>query len=85
MYKYGAVISDMNRNDKPLDGITLVKTMRQRHDGTPFILYTVVPSPAQRLLVAQAGGQADAVTPAELYAAVVPRIRAERRTAPPRH
>lgn len=76
MYKYGAVISDMNRNDKPLDGITLVKAMRQRHDRTPFILYTVVPSQAQRTLLAQAGGQAATVTREQLYAAVLPRIRA---------
>ena len=72
MYQYGAVISDMNRNGKPLDGLTLVKAMRQRHDRTPFILYTVVPSQAQRTLLLQAGGQADTVTRKQLYAAVVP-------------
>lgn len=72
MYEYGAVISDMNRHDKPLDGIALVKEMRRRNDRTPFILYSVVPSEAQRLYVAQAGGQAATVTPEELYAAVMP-------------
>jgi DNA-binding response OmpR family regulator len=72
MYEYGAVISDMNRNDKPLDGIALVREMRRRDDRTPFILYSVVPSEAQRLYVAQAGGQAATVTPEELYAAVMP-------------
>jgi DNA-binding response OmpR family regulator len=77
MYKYGAVISDMNRNGKPLDGLTLVKAMRRRGDRTPFILYTVVPSPAQRDLVADAGGQADTVTRAQLYRAVVPLLRSE--------
>jgi DNA-binding response OmpR family regulator len=77
MYKYGAVISDMNRNDKPLDGITLVKAMRARKDSTPFILYTVVPSASQRKLLAEAGGQAATVTPDQLYKAVVPLIRAE--------
>jgi len=77
MYKYGAVISDMNRNDKPLDGLTLVKEMRQRGDRTPFILYTVVPSAAQRDLVAAAGGQAATVTRAQLYRAVVPLLQAE--------
>jgi DNA-binding response OmpR family regulator len=76
MYKYGAVISDMSRNDKPLDGITLVRQMRGRNDRTPFILYTVVPSAAQGRLLAQAGGQADTVTPSGLYAAVVPRVAA---------
>jgi DNA-binding response OmpR family regulator len=77
MYKYGAVISDMNRNDKPLDGLTLVKAMRGRGDRTPFILYSVVPSAAQRDLVAAAGGQAATVTRAQLYHAVVPLLRAE--------
>jgi DNA-binding response OmpR family regulator len=72
MYDYGAVISDMNRNGKPLDGLTLVKEMRRRKDTTPFILYTVVPSAAQRRLLAEAGGQAATAKPAELYAAVMP-------------
>jgi DNA-binding response OmpR family regulator len=75
MYEYDAVISDMNRNDKPLDGITLVKAMRQRKDPTPFFLYTVVPSQAQQRIVAEAGGQAATVTPQQLYSAVVPLIR----------
>jgi DNA-binding response OmpR family regulator len=77
MYQYGAVISDMNRNDKPLDGLTLVKAMRGRGDRTPFILYSVVPSAAQRDLVAEAGGQAATVTRAQLYGTVVPLLRAE--------
>jgi DNA-binding response OmpR family regulator len=78
MYDYGAVISDMNRNGKPLDGLALVKEMRRRNDATPFILYTVVPSAAQRRLLGEAGGQAAAAKPAELYAAVLPLV-AERR------
>jgi DNA-binding response OmpR family regulator len=75
MYEYGAVISDMNRNDKPLDGLALVREMRRRDDRTPFILYSVVPSEAQRLSVAQAGGQAATVTSRELYEAVLPLFR----------
>jgi DNA-binding response OmpR family regulator len=78
MYKYRAVISDMNRNGKPLDGLTLVKEMRRRKDATPFILYTVVPSPAQRRLLGEAGGQAAAAKPAELYAAVLPLVAQQR-------
>jgi len=70
MYEYGAVISDMNRNDKPLDGITLVKEMRRRGDRTPFVLYSVVPSEAQRRLVAESGGQAATVERDELYRVV---------------
>ena len=67
MYEYDAVISDMNRNDKPHDGITLVKEMRRRGDRTPFVLYSVVPSEAQRRLVAESGGQAATVEREELY------------------
>src|SRR5690606_9030956 len=55
MYDYDAVISDMNRNDIPLDGLNLVREMRRRGDPTPFVLYSVVPSEAQKRLVAQAG------------------------------
>jgi DNA-binding response OmpR family regulator len=83
MYDYRAVISDMNRNGKPLDGLALVKEMRRRKDATPFILYTVVPSAAQRRLLGEAGGQTAAAKPAELYAAVLPlaaRRRANRRS-----
>lgn len=72
MYEYRAVISDMNRNGKPLDGLALVREMRRRRDGTPFFLYTYVPSEAQRTLVAQAGGQGAAVKPEQLYAAILP-------------
>jgi CheY-like chemotaxis protein len=46
MYEYDAVISDMNRNDKPLDGIALVREMRSRGDRTPFVLYSVAVSGA---------------------------------------
>jgi len=75
MYDYDAVISDMNRNDKPLDGISLVTEMRRRGDRTPFVLYSVVPSEAQRRLVAQAGGQAAIVERDELYKVVAALLR----------
>ncbi len=72
MYEYRAVISDMNRAGKPLAGLDLVREMRRRRDATPFFLYTFVPSAAQHDLLAEAGGQGAAVTPEELYAAVLP-------------
>jgi DNA-binding response OmpR family regulator len=72
MYEYRAVISDMNRDDKPLAGLDLVKEMRRRKDATPFFLYTVVPSAAQQSLLVEAGGQRATVTSDELYAAVLP-------------
>jgi DNA-binding response OmpR family regulator len=67
MYEYDAVISDMNRNERPLDGLNLVREMRRRGDRTPFVLYSVVPSDAQRRLVSQAGGQAATAERGELY------------------
>jgi DNA-binding response OmpR family regulator len=71
MYEYRAVISDMNRHERPLAGLELVREMRRRKDTTPFILYTIVPSPEQRALLAEAGGQRATVTPEELYDAVL--------------
>lgn len=72
MYKYDAVISDMGRNGEPLAGIELVRTMRARGDVTPFYLYTILPSKAQRDLLAESGGQGVAVTPEGLYAFILP-------------
>jgi len=78
MYEYRAVISDMNRAGKPLAGLELVREMRRRRDPTPFFLYTFVPSAAQHNLLAEAGGQGAAVTPEELYAAVLPLFERQR-------
>lgn len=75
MYQYGAVISDMGRQEKPLAGITLLEAMRARGDRRPFFLYTVHSSAAQRKLLAEAGGQGVAATPEELYSAVLPLFR----------
>ena len=75
MYEYDAVISDMNRNDKPLEGINLVKEMRRGGDRTPFVLYSVVPSEAQRRLVSEAGGQAATVERDELYRLIAAMLR----------
>lgn len=72
MYKYDAVISDMGRNGQPLAGMELVRAMRARGDVTPFYLYTILPSRAQRELLAESGGQGVAVTPEGLYAFILP-------------
>lgn len=81
MYDYRAVISDMNRSDKPLEGLALVREMRRRKDMTPFYLYTYVPSAAQRAILAQAGGQGAAVKSDELYAALLPLFEKGRQAA----
>ena len=79
MYRYTAVISDMGRNGRPLDGLTLLREMRSRKDATPFVLYTVRSSPAQRRIVAEAGGQHVAQTRDELYGAVLPLVEGANR------
>lgn len=72
MYRYDAVVSDMGRNGNPLAGLDLVKAMRARDDHTPFYLYTILPSRAQRELLAQYGGQGVAVTSEGLYSFLLP-------------
>lgn len=72
MYRYDAVVSDMGRNGNPLAGLDLVKAMRARGDHTPFYLYTILPSRAQRDLLAQYGGQGVAVTSEGLYSFLLP-------------
>jgi DNA-binding response OmpR family regulator len=83
MYKYDAVISDMGRNGNPLAGLELVKEMRARKNYTPFVLYTILPSKAQRDLLAEYGGQGVAVTPEGLYSFLLPGLdrRSARRAA----
>lgn len=77
MYDYDAVISDMGRHDEPLAGFKLVETLRARQDETPFFLYTILPSDAQRELLAEHGGQGVAVTSQELYELVLPLLGLE--------
>ena len=69
---YDAVISDMGRNGEPLAGFKLLEEMRAREDPTPFYLYTIMTSDAQRELLAGKGGQGAAETREELYGFIVP-------------
>lgn len=68
MYRYDAVISDMGRGDDSLAGLKLVESLRQSGDLTPFFLYTILPSDAQRQLVLEHGAQGVAVDEAALFA-----------------
>ncbi|WP_231759322.1 winged helix-turn-helix domain-containing protein [Microbulbifer elongatus] len=72
MYRYDAVISDMGRGEEPLAGFKLMERIRGKRDDTPYFLYTIMPSKAQRQLVEQRGGNGVAVTPEELYGMVLP-------------
>lgn len=72
MYRYDAVISDMGRGAEPLAGFKLMERMRSRRDQTPYFLYTIMPSDAQRELVRRRGGNGVAVASDELFRLVLP-------------
>ncbi len=72
MYDYDAVISDMGRGGEALAGFKLIERMRDGRDRTPFFLYTIMPSAAQRALLNERGGQGVAVTSEELYGLLLP-------------
>lgn len=72
MYNYDAVISDMGRADRPLAGIDLVEELRARGNRTPVYFYTILPSEAQRKLIADAGAQGALVKSDDLYATLLP-------------
>lgn len=68
MYRYDVIISDMGRGDDSLAGLKLVESLRQSGDTTPFFLYTILPSDAQRQLVLEHGAQGVAVDEEALFA-----------------
>ena len=72
MYRYDAVISDMGRGSEPLAGFKLMERIRGKRDQTPYFLYTIMPSDAQRQQVQQRGGNGVAVTAKDLYELVLP-------------
>jgi hypothetical protein len=62
----------MGRHDEVLAGLTLLKSMREIKDPTPFLLYTIVLTEAQNELLRQYDGQGVAVEPEQLYEMVLP-------------
>ena len=68
MYRYDVIISDMGRGEDSLAGLKLVESLRQSGDNTPFFLYTILPSDAQRQLVLEHGAQGVAVDEEALFA-----------------
>ena len=72
LYEYKAVISDMGRDGEVLAGLNLLKTMRAKHNATPFFLYTIVLTDAQHELMEQYHGQGVAVNPEQLYQLILP-------------
>lgn len=72
LYQYNVIISDMGRDEEVLAGLNLLKTMRQRNDHTPFLMYTIVLTQAQQNLLDKYHGQGVAVEPDKLYQLVLP-------------
>lgn len=67
MYQYQLIISDMGRNDNPLAGLHLVEAIRKTGIVTPYIIYTIIPSEAQKKIAISYGANAVAVDKAELF------------------
>lgn len=67
MYQYELIISDMGRNDNPLAGLHLVEAIRKKGNATPYIIYTIMPSEAQKQIAYKYGANAVAVDKDELF------------------
>lgn len=72
MYQYDVIITDMGRQQDPLAGLKLTKTLRQTGNNTPIYIYTIMPSEAQQQLVFQFGAQGIAVDDKSLYQLLAP-------------
>lgn len=72
LYQYSAIISDMGRSGEVLAGLNLLKTIRERGNDTPFLMYTIVLTQAQQTLLDKYQGQGVAVEPDKLYQLVLP-------------
>ena len=72
MYRYDAVISDMGRSGDSLAGFHLLERLRARGDQTPFFLYTILSSDAQRRALQRRGGQGVATSSKGLYRLALP-------------
>ena len=72
LYQYNAIISDMGRDGEVLAGLNLLKTLRERGNSTPFLMYTIVLTQAQQTLLDKYQGQGVAVEPDKLYQLTLP-------------
>jgi DNA-binding response OmpR family regulator len=72
LYQYTAIISDMGRDGEVLAGLNLLKALRERGNQTPFLMYTIVLTQAQKTLLDKYQGQGVAVEPDKLYQLVLP-------------
>lgn len=76
MYQYDVIITDMGRQQDPLAGLKLTKTLRETGNTTPIYIYTIIPSEAQQQLVFQFGAQGIAVDDESLYQLLEPLLLA---------
>ena len=72
LYQYSAIISDMGRDGEVLAGLNLLRTIRERGNHTPFLMYTIVLTQAQQTLLDKYQGQGVAVEPDKLHQLVLP-------------
>jgi DNA-binding winged helix-turn-helix (wHTH) protein/CheY-like chemotaxis protein len=82
LYQYRAIISDMGRNGEVLAGLNLLKTVRERGNHTPFLMYTIVLTQAQQTLLDEYEGQGVAVEPDKLYQLVLPYFAIPEKSTP---
>ncbi len=72
LYDYKSVISDMGRGEDVFAGIHLLEKMRIEKNKTPFFMYTIIGTDAQKQLIRGKGGQGVAVRSKELYEMILP-------------
>ena len=72
----------MGRNGEVLAGLNLLKTVRERGNHTPFLMYTIVLTQAQQTLLDEYEGQGVAVEPDKLYQLVLPYFAIPEKSTP---
>jgi CheY-like chemotaxis protein len=69
--RFGAIISDMGRNEGPREGYVLLEAVRASDVHTPFFIYAGSSGPAQRREAIARGAQGLTNAPRELFDLVV--------------
>jgi len=67
MYQYKVILTDMGRQGDALAGLRLTQQVRQNGISTPIIIYTIMPSAAQKQIALEHGANAVAVDRTTLY------------------
>jgi CheY-like chemotaxis protein len=72
---YDVVISDMGRPESPRAGYDLLEWMRDRHDDTPFVVYSTSNSPTHFDEAVRAGAVGSTARPQELVDMILRSLR----------